>query len=92
MTIFSWSNKADKLSETPLNNIFVQKDTKLRPKLSSGFDNIPNIVLRNLPENLIFKYGIPIHAKVATTKNTFQMKSFMEKPKYLDLITLLFIS
>ncbi|KAI8125449.1 RNA-directed DNA polymerase from mobile element jockey [Lucilia cuprina] len=64
MTTFSTSKKADDLKESQLNNFFISKDKvlsifrKLRPKLSSGVDNIPNVVLRNLPDNLISNYGI----------------------------------
>lgn len=62
ITTFSENNKADEINESLAQDIFIDKNTliyifsKLRKKLSSGTDNIPNILLRNIPEETILEY------------------------------------
>lgn len=59
---FNECTKANELSVSIANDYFIIRDdllyifSKLRPKLSSGIDNIPNIVLKNIPNLLICEY------------------------------------
>lgn len=62
ITNFSDEKKSNDLNALQAEQYFVTKDkleyifSKLKAKLSSGVDEIPNIVLKNIPNILIFEY------------------------------------
>lgn len=63
ITNFNARKMSNDLDDTQADNYFVTKEkilyifSKLKGKLSSGIDTIPNIVLKNIPEILIFEYS-----------------------------------
>lgn len=62
LTMFTETKRANSLNDTETGNFFVTHDTikyifqNLRKKTSSGLDNIPNVVLKNIPEIMILDY------------------------------------
>lgn len=62
ITNFSTEKKSNNLNVAQTENYFVTREeikyifSKLTNKLSSGIDNIPNIVLKNLPDIILFEY------------------------------------
>lgn len=62
ITTFTEAKNANALTEEQANDIFVTRENilgifgSLRGKLSSGLDNIPNLVLKNLPDKIKLHY------------------------------------
>lgn len=87
VTIFSSTNLAFAPSDENIKNYFTSVGElrkifrKLNNKRSASFDGIPNIILKNLPIVLIFKYAIIFN-------NALNNKYFPEKWKKAKVIAL----
>lgn len=62
LTTFNSAKKANEIDESNADHYLTTRDSifyifnSLKRKLSSGVDNIPNIILRNIPETMILSY------------------------------------